>query len=96
MLHETGLRFESWREASAEFTCRANQGGAAQVSRVMSSVNSSDVPTHRCPDQVEGSLIQTDTLHKLHGETQIERGVNSTSLRRVYPSASPAVVKVTV
>lgn len=58
----------------AEFTCRTHQGDARQVSRVMGSVYSSDVPPHRRPHQVEGSFIQTNTLHKLHRERHKDRG----------------------
>ena len=54
------------------FTCRANQGGAAQVIGVTGSVHTRDVPTHRCPDHVEGSFVQTDTLHKLNREEHTE------------------------
>lgn len=75
------LRFESWRETlkhhvdqtSAEFTCRAYQGGAGQVIGVMCSVHPCDVPTHRCPNQMERSFIQTDTLHKLHKQRETDR-----------------------
>lgn len=74
LLLATVLR-KLYQVSAVAFTCWANQGGAAQVIWVMGSVHTRDVPTHRCPDHMEGSFVQTDTLHKLNRETQTEKCV---------------------
>lgn len=65
---------------NVEFTCRTHQADTGQVSRVAGGVHPSHVPTHRCANQMKGSLIQADALHKLHRQRSVTYFIQNISV----------------
>lgn len=67
-------------------TCRTDEGQAANIFWVLSSVDASNIPPHGSANQMKGLFVQLDALHEL---AESRRGV----VRRKEKTAQGQVIR---